>query len=221
VVPYADVAGYNKPCRTVGGDYYDFFEYPNGRVALVLGDVSGKGMPASLMMMQFQARVQQVMGDEPQELASAMNRLNKATCSNCPSNRFITFFLCVLDPATGEVTYANAGHNPPFLVRHSGDVEMIEGGGPVLGILSMATYGKYTTHLDPGDVLVLYSDGVTEATNPCEEEFGEDRFAAVLRENRGRSAQEILSAVTAALQEWAAGSPAADDITLIVAKRTS
>ena len=214
----AELAGYNAACRTVGGDYYDFFSYPNGRVAMVLGDVSGKGMPASLMMMGLQARVQ-VLADEPQNLAAVMNRLNKITCKNCPSNRFITFFFCVLDPATGELGYCSAGHNPPVIVRAGGGVDYLDGGGPPLGILSMANYSEYRAKVEPGDTLAIYSDGVTEATNSENEEFGDERFATVLTANRQRSAPEIVAAVNQALTEFAAGSPQADDITLIVARR--
>jgi sigma-B regulation protein RsbU (phosphoserine phosphatase) len=217
-VPGADLAGYNAACRTVGGDYYDFFAYPNGRVAMVLGDVSGKGLPASLMMMGLQARVQ-VLADEPQNLAAVINLLNKITCRNCPSNKFITFFFCVLDPATGELAYCNAGHNPPVIVRANGTVEYLDGGGPVLGILSIAIYSDYRAKLEPGDVLAIYSDGVTEANNAKEEEYGDERFAAVLTANRQKTAAEILAAVNQDLAEFAAGSPPADDITLIVARR--
>src|ERR1035437_5767949 len=110
-VPGADLAGFNAACRTVGGDYYDFFPYAGSRVGLALGDVSGKGMPASLMMMALHARVQ-VLAEDPGDLAWFMTRLNKATCAKCPSNRFITFFFSVLDAATGELAFANAGHNP-------------------------------------------------------------------------------------------------------------
>jgi serine phosphatase RsbU (regulator of sigma subunit)/pSer/pThr/pTyr-binding forkhead associated (FHA) protein len=218
VVAGADLAGYNAPCRTVGGDYFDYFTYPNGRVAMVLGDVSGKGMPASLMMMGLQARVQ-VLADEPQNLAAVINRLNKITCQNCPSNRFITFFFCVLDPATGELAYCNAGHNPPVIVRANGTVEYLGGGGPVLGILPAANYSEYRAKLEPGDALAIYSDGVTEATNAKDDEFGDERFAEVLTANRQKSAPEIVAAVNQALTDFAAGSPQADDITLIVARR--
>ena len=214
----ADVAGYNAPCRTVGGDYYDFFTYPNGRLAMVLGDVSGKGMPASLMMMGLQARVQALV-DEPDDLGATMSRINKITCSKCPANRFITFFFCVMDPATGDVFYANAGHNPPFVVRSNGEISMLPGGGPPLGILPSAPYAQEKAKLENGDVLVMYSDGVTEAQNPTEEEFGEDRFSDVLRENRDKSASDIVDAVNQAILVWEAGGHAADDLTLVVAKR--
>src|SRR5664279_962641 len=133
--------------RAVGGDYYEFFPYGDGRVGLALGDVSGKGMPASLMMMALHARVQ-VLAEDPGNLAAFMTRLNKATCAKCPANRFITFFFCVLDTATGELAFANAGHNPPILVRASGESQMLEGGGPVLGILPVAPYSQQRAHLD-------------------------------------------------------------------------
>src|ERR1017187_5419776 len=214
----AALAGFNAACRTVGGDYYDFFPFPDGRIAMALGDVSGKGMPASLMMMALHARVQ-VLAEDPGNLAAFMTRLNKATCAQCPSNRFITFFFCVLDPATGELTFANAGHNPPILVRASGEAQMLEGGGPVLGILPAASYGEQRVHLDPGDMLVLYSDGVTEANNAAYDEYGEGRFIEVLKRYREAPATAIVEAVTCDLAEFAAGAPQADDITLVVAKR--
>ena len=217
-VPGADLAGFNMACRTVGGDYYDFFTYPDGRVALALGDVSGKGMPASLMMMALHARVQ-VLAEDPGNLAHFMTRINKATCAKCPSNRFITFFFSVLNAVTGELAYANAGHNPPILVRANGDAEMLEGGGPVLGVLSIAPYSEMHAQLDHGDMLVLYSDGVTEANNPAYEEFDEERFIEVLKTHRTLPAAEIVQAVIQAVTGFAAGAPQADDITLLVAKR--
>jgi sigma-B regulation protein RsbU (phosphoserine phosphatase) len=202
----------------VGGDYYDFFPYPGDRVGLALGDVSGKGMPASLMMMALHARVQ-VLAEDPGDLATFMTRLNKATCANCPSNRFITFFFCILDASSGTVAFANAGHNPPIVIRASGESELLEGGGPVLGILPIAPYGELHTHLEHGDMLVLYSDGVTEATNLAYDQFDEERFIEVLKRHRTEPAAAVVQAVTQALAEFAAGAPQADDITLVVAKR--
>ncbi|HSU65770.1 MAG TPA: SpoIIE family protein phosphatase [Tepidisphaeraceae bacterium] len=214
----ADLAGFNAACRTVGGDYYDFFTYSDGRVGLALGDVSGKGMPASLMMMALHARVQ-VLAEDPTDLGGFMSRLNKATCAKCPSNRFITFFFSVLDAATGDLRFANAGHNPPIIMRASGKAQMLEGGGPVLGILSIAPYSEQQERLEEGDMLVVYSDGVTEATNEAYDEFGEDKLIEVLRKHRNEPAPNIVKAVTHALTEFAAGAPQADDITLVVAKR--
>src|SRR5436190_9560061 len=200
----ADLAGFNAACRTVGGDYYDFFTYADGSVALALGDVSGKGMPASLMMMALQARVQ-VLAEDPSDLGAFMMRLNKATCAKCPSNRFITFFFSALDAATGDLRFANAGHNPPILLRASGEAQMLEGGGPVLGILAVAPYSEQRERLEQGDMLVIYSDGVTEATNHEYEEFGEDKLIDVLRKHRDEPATKIVEAVTKSLTEFAAG----------------
>src|SRR5712692_3888593 len=124
-VPGIDLAGYNAACRTVGGDYYDFLTYPDGRVAMLVADVAGKGMPAALLMSQLQARVH-VLFDDPTELAALVTRLNRIITTNCPANRFISFFIGVLDPKTDELTYVNAGHNPPLLVRVDGTVEKLE-----------------------------------------------------------------------------------------------
>lgn len=213
-----DIAGHNAPCRTVGGDYYDFFPYGESRVAMVLGDVSGKGMPASLLMMGLQARVQ-VLIEEPKDLAQVMTRLNRITSANCPSNRFITFFLCILDGDTGDLTFCNAGHNPPIVVRASGECEQLKGGGPVLGILPMIEYSEHKVKLAPGDCVVIYSDGVTEAADTHSEEFETDRLGEAVARHRTEPARMIVQHVNQAVAEFTAGAPQSDDITLIVAKR--
>ena len=216
-VPGLDLAGHNAACRTVGGDYFDFFAYPNGRVAMALGDVSGKGMPASLLMMGLQARVQ-MMIDEPASLAAALTRINRITSANCPRNKFISFFMCVLDPGSGELTYANAGHNPPVIVRTDGSFELLQGGGPVLGILGAIEYQQYKVQVNKGDIFSIYSDGVTEAATPNDEEFEVENLAKILAANANKSAREMIEEVNKALVAWTAGAPPADDITLIVAR---
>jgi phosphoserine phosphatase RsbU/P len=216
-VPGLDLAGVNTPCRTVGGDYYGFFPYSNGRVALALGDVSGKGMPAALMVMAFEARLR-VLAEDPGSAASLVQRLNKVTCANCPSNRFITFFFGILDRAKGELSFANAGHNPPIVVRSSGVIEMLEGGGPVLGVLDIAPYKEDLTKFTPGDLLVIYSDGVTEANNTADEEYGETRLIEELTKHRNESADTIVKAVMDSVAQFSLGAPQADDITVVVAK---
>lgn len=217
-LPGLDLAGHNAPCRTVGGDYYDFFPYPNGRVAMVLGDVSGKGMPASLLMMSLQARVQ-VLIEEPENLAAVMTRLNRLTATTCPSNRFITFFMCLLDGGTGELIFANAGHNPPLIVRANGKAEWLEAGGCPLGIMAAMKYDEARNQLDPGDVLVVFSDGVTDANDPQEKEFGEERLATAVRDHRTESSAAILEAVNRAIADWTQGTPLPDDLTLLIARR--
>ncbi len=215
-----DLAGYNAPCRTVGGDYYDFFPYGPGRIAMAVGDVSGKGMPASLLMMGLQARVQ-VLIEEPKSLADVMTRLNRITSTNCPANRFISLFFCILDGDTGDLTFANAGHNPPLILRANGENEQLSGGGPVLGITPSTEYRQYVSHLDEGDTLLIYSDGITEEINSAGVEFGVGGLARVASGRRTDSAATIVSEVNQALLAWTGGAPPADDMTLIVARRVA
>lgn len=219
IVEGLDLAGSTAACRTVGGDYYDYLTFPDGEVAALVGDVAGKGMPASLLMSSLQARVQ-VLFEECDNLAARVTRLNKAIAANCPDNRFITFFICVINPKTGEVTYTNAGHNPPLLVRAAGGVDKLGTGGIILGIMPRFPYQQATVTMQPGDVLVLYSDGVTEAAKiDVDEEFGEDRLAELVRAHASEPAEAIVKAVIAEVAKFTSGAPAADDITVVVAKR--
>ena len=201
----------------MGGDYFGFFPYPDGSVALVLGDVSGKGMPASLMMMGLQARAE-VLLREPGPISAALTRLNRLTAQHCPAGKFITLFLCCLNPQTGVLTYANAGHNPPVIIRGDGTVEHLTEGGPVLGIMPEISYGQFQTKLSSGDLLALYSDGVTEAATPADEEFETENLIATMRAHKGESAGEMIDAVTEAVAKWPEGAPPADDITLVIAR---
>lgn len=218
-----DLAGFHAPCRTVGGDYYDFFEMLDGRALSVVGDVAGKGMPAALLMANLQARVQ-LLAEECRSITCVVSKLNRALSLHCPSNRFITFFACALNPADGEVTYCNAGHNPPFLIRASGEAEVLREGGIILGIRPAEIYEEHHAHLDCGDMLVLYSDGVTEATEAGKgeagEDFGMERLAGVLSQNRGLSAHRVIDAVRDAVRAYSGGVATDDDLTLVVIKRT-
>ncbi len=216
-----DLAGYNSPCRTVGGDYYDFITYEDGRVAILVADVAGKGMPAAMLMSNLQARVQ-VLFEDPSNLAGLITRLNRIIASNCPKNRFISLFVGIYDPATGDMTYCNAGHNPPLLVRCEGRVEELESTGIILGILPKALYEQRICHLNVGDGVVMFSDGVTEACGPdSDDQFGEDRLARILAENGCGTAKEVCDAVQRQLAEWMGSAPPADDITFVVARRTA
>lgn len=216
-IPGLDIAGKTTACHTVGGDYFDYIEFPDGRVAILVGDVAGKGLPASLLMTSLQARVQ-VLFEEADDLARKITRLNKTICFNCPDNRFITFFMTVANPATGELVYTNAGHNPPLLIRAAGGVDKLRGGGLILGVVPEAPYKETSIRLEPGDVLVLFSDGVTEAPNLKDEDFGEERLEKLVTSLRDRPALEIVEAIEAAVQEFTDGAPAADDITVVVAR---
>jgi serine phosphatase RsbU (regulator of sigma subunit) len=175
-------------------------------------------MPAALLMMSLQARVQ-VLAQEPDSPASLVERLNRILTTTSSNNRFVSFFFSLLDPSTGEVVYSNAGHNPPILLRSDGSTQRLEGGGPVLGILPEACYEEQRIFMQSGDVALLYSDGVTEANDPQGEEFGETRLVELLRNARQQPADKILNTITQAVHDWMAGAPAADDITLVVVRR--
>lgn len=217
-VPGLELAGHNAPCRTVGGDYYDFVPYADGRWGLVVGDVAGKGMSAALLMTGLQARVQ-LLVEDGESLAEVMSRLDRSIASRCPQNRFITLFVFVIDPETGQAVYCNAGHNPAFIVRASGRIDPLTSMGTVLGILPELGYVEKEESLQPGDLIAIYSDGVTEAMNAEEEEFGEERLGRTLVENRERPAAEIVCAVNEALTEWTGEGSPDDDVTLVVARR--
>jgi len=216
-LPGLELAGYNAACRTVGGDYYDFLPYADNRVGVVIGDVAGKGMPAALMMTSLQAKVQ-ALAETPGDPGVIVGRLNRSLVGTCPANRFITFFFAIIDASNGDIAFCNAGHNPPFLVRAGGGIERLEGGGPVLGILPAMTYQRRDCHMEPGDLLVLYSDGVTEAANLEGEEF-EDRLPELAVRLRDHSASEVVQAIHEAVRDWIAGQPPADDVTVVVARR--
>jgi sigma-B regulation protein RsbU (phosphoserine phosphatase) len=215
-----DVAGHNAPCLTVGGDYYDFIKYPDDQLGLVLGDVAGKGMAAAMLMSNLQARVQ-LLTEQPGELAPMISRLDRSISVSCPANRFITLFMCVIDPLDGTTRYCNAGHNPPILVRADGSAESLTAAGTVLGMLPQLGYEEHRTTLAPGDLIAIYSDGVTEAADSEDEEFGEARLSALLIRLREQPAATIIAAVMEAVAEWSPGAIGADDITVVVARRVA
>jgi sigma-B regulation protein RsbU (phosphoserine phosphatase) len=218
-IPGLELAGYNAPSRSVGGDYYDFLALPDGSLGCVLADVAGKGLAAALVMMNLQARVQVLSQTQP-EPAAFMTTLHRVVQTSCPDDRFITVFYCVLDAATGRVQYANAGHNPPILVRANGTVEWLTEGGPILGVLTGIEYGAFEAALGIGDALVLYSDGLTDAASPEGEPFGEARLAAALTTHRHNGARELLDTLQGRVTEWSNGTPPVDDLTVVVVKKT-
>jgi serine phosphatase RsbU (regulator of sigma subunit) len=152
-------------------------------------------------------------------LSETISAVNKYLAENIPSNRFVTLFYAELDPQTGTLSFINAGHNPPLIVHSAGTVENLSSGGLPLGIMTNASYREGRTQLQPGDVLVIYSDGVSEAVNPQGEEFGAPRLHSVVGLNIERSAAGIRDRIESALTKFAQGTPAADDITLVIVKR--
>jgi len=220
VLPGYEFWGSSTPCRAVGGDYFDYIPLAGGRMAVLIADVAGKGLAAALLMTSLQARVH-LLAEEDQDLGSFVTRLNRSVAASCPGNRFVTFFLAAIEPSTGQVSYANAGHNAPMLLRRNGKLELLSEGGPVLGILKQMRYSGVLTILDPGDLLCLYSDGVTEAVNPAGDEYGEDRLENALRASAHLgSAFEIQRAILRDVAAFTGAAPANDDLTLVIVRRS-
>lgn len=215
-----DLAGFNAPCRAVGGDYYDYLPYPDGRMGVLIGDVSGKGLGAALLMSGVQARSHVIFGSRS-SLNEEVDHLNRSISAKFPKNCFVTFFIALVDPASERMHFCNAGHNAPVLLRADGQVELLEATGMPLGISRFATYDLGTQTLCPGDMLVLYSDGITEACGlNGDEEFGQDRLVETLQRLQGQPALTVIEEVRNAVQAFTGGNTA-DDVTLVVARRVA
>lgn len=217
VFPGFDLAGLNLCCRTVGGDYFDFVPYHDGRLGLALGDVSGKGMPAALLMSSLQARVQMLRETMP-EPDKAVATINRNISERCPSGKFITFFFGLLNH-NGELEYSNAGHNYPLVLRANGQLEELRGNGLVMGLFANVLYPLKSARLEPGDLLALFSDGVTEAEDVYEVEFGEDGLANFLKEHRHLSCQSLVGKLVEHVRAWRGGQSFTDDFTVLLVKR--
>jgi serine phosphatase RsbU (regulator of sigma subunit) len=214
-----EIAGVNLPCHTVGGDYYDYLPYSDGRLAIVVGDVAGKGLAAALMMSSLQARVHMLAESSP-DPAAALTILNRNVAKRCPLGRFITFFYGVLNPATGSLQYANAGHNHPLLLHADGSFEELAGHAMVMGILPDVRYQPYEVNMVPGDMLALFSDGVTESRTPDKsQEFGEKRLAAFLAAHQAESPQQIIDELISYVRDWSGKVAFGDDFTMVIVKR--
>ena len=213
-----DLAAANRPSREVGGDYYDVMPLEGGRLLLAIADVTGKGVPASLLMANLQAALHALIPADL-TLEEATVRINHVVCDNTDPATFITFFHGIYHPADRRFTYVNAGHNPPLRVRPEGQVEELEAGGLLLGVMRSAPYEHGTLQLEAGDVVALFTDGVTEAMSADDEEYSEERLRACLKKHRGASAQSILDAVREEIRLFT-GDPAflSDDLTMIVLK---
>ncbi|MBP7340717.1 MAG: SpoIIE family protein phosphatase [Smithellaceae bacterium] len=205
-----------EPARVVGGDLYDFYFAGGNRFFFMIGDVSGKGIPAALFMAVTRTVMKTRMQPVDRGLGRIISDVNRTLCEGNDASMFVTAFCGLLDITTGEVTYVNAGHNPPALVKADGAVALLSVTAHVpLGIVEGMAYGEGTLHLDSGDTLVLYTDGVTEATNREKAFFTEKRFLEVLEGAQRLSAQGIVEKTIAAVHAFAAGASPADDITLL------
>jgi len=207
------IAGAWQPARMVGGDYYDVFQLGERELALVVADVSGKGVPAALLMSNLQATVKAYATVEPFP-KDLCGKVNRALCKSIPSGKFITFFYAALDSARRRLTYTNAGHNPPLVARQDGSCLKLETGGTVLGMFADGSYEQASIDLLPGDRLVMFTDGITEATDSNGEEFGEERLIAILRAHPAPSAADLCDAIMRDVTQFCR-EDFADDATLL------
>ena len=204
------------PATTMGGDFYDFIELPDGQIGLVIADVSGHGVPAAFFMAVARTNLRElaVRHTDPGE---CLAQTNEALCTQNPLDLFVTIFYCMLEPKTGVLRYANGGHNPPYVRRAHGPVEALSGpGGLVLGVMSGARYATHTLQLLPGDRLVLYTDGVTEAFNPAAEAYGTQRLIDEVHVHGGGTPAALVERICQSITTFAGNAPQSDDITLTV-----
>jgi sigma-B regulation protein RsbU (phosphoserine phosphatase) len=224
VVAGVDLAGHCRPALGVGGDYYDMIELENGHLALAIGDVSGKGIAAALLMAGLRASLRGMMDGALLEggrhdLARLVRKLNRLIYESSAVNRYATFFLAIYDPATRGLRYVNAGHNPPLWIRNTLEnrkTMRLEACGPVIGLLKDVSYEEQSLQLEPGDLLLGYTDGISEAMTAADEEWGEERMQAAAEAVRDLPAKDILDALFRAADDFTDGAPQHDDMTLLV-----
>ena len=217
VVEGFDISAYNFSTEEVSGDYYDFVSIYEDQLGLVIADVSGKGVPAALLMAFLRASLRAAIntGYAPNV---AMSKVNYLLWETIERNQFVTAFYGVLDATNRTLAFSNAGHNPPLMLDREGGVRFIERGGLPLGMFKDARYYEYYLPIEPGQILVLYTDGVTEALSPEGTEYGRDRLARTVREGQHLSARDLIDFIYADILAWTDGHGASDDVTFVVVK---
>ena len=215
VVEGLDLAGFCRPAAGIGGDYYDFIARDGERaVGLAIGDIAGKGIPAALLMAGLQAALRGQALDAGRDLTRVMSNVNRLIFESSPPNRYATFFYG--ERRGDAIAYVNAGHNAPMLMRRDGTIERLDRGGPVIGLMDIAVFEEGSIDVRPGDILLGYTDGVSECMSPKDEEWGEERLMAVLRSCASMRAAEIVARVMSEADAFANGAKQHDDMTLIV-----
>ncbi len=207
------------PATTMGGDFYDFIELPDGRIGVVIADVSGKGVPAAFFMAVARTNLRDLAAHHA-DPGACLAETNEVLCAQNPLDLFVTVFYCVLHPRTGVLRYANGGHNPPYVRRADGSVQALDGaGGLALGVMPGVVFPNHTTRLLPGDRLVLYTDGVTEAFNAADEAYGVERLLAEVQAHGEGAATALVERICRSVTSFAGSAPQSDDITLTVLTR--
>ena len=219
-IPGFSFAAYLESSRSVGGDLYDFTLLADGRLLFLVADVSGKGMGAALLMSNILASFRVLYDQEPFDLLGVVGKVSSQLFGHSDPGDFATLFIGVIDPASSELTYVNAGHNPPLLVRKDGSVELLEASGTMIGAFDMNTWSEAKGHFDEGDLLFVFSDGVPEAEGP-DGQFGDDRTESSVVAVRDKSPKEVMRAIREDMAAFIQGAAQSDDITMLVVKRDS
>jgi serine phosphatase RsbU (regulator of sigma subunit) len=215
-----DMTAVSFPCREIGGDYYDFIQRKRDeRLVIAVGDVSGKGTGAALLMSSLHAAVR-AQSQTRSSIGEVVGEINQYIYENSPPNKFLTLLYGELDPATGTLSYSNAGHNTPLLVRRTGELVRLDKGGLPIGLMPGTGYSEGVESFGSGDVLVIYSDGITESINEIDEEFGEARLIEVVKNNLNRSASSIRDRIDESLSRFVGTAAPIDDMTLMIIKKT-
>ena len=215
--PGFDCVGFNRACFEVGGDYFDFMAMGSETFAVTVADVSGKGASAALLMASCKSMLTALV-DTGTPLLERVSRLNRYVRENSTANKFVTFFHAEVDGAKGVLRYCNAGHNPPLLLEPSGEVRGLEPTGPVLGLLELP-YAVVEVPFEPGALLVAFSDGVTEAENPAQEEFSEERLAELVAGSGGQAPEDVRDHILTEVSRFVGPGAQQDDVTLVLVKR--
>jgi len=213
-----DISGSSKACREVGGDFYDFIPIRADRLALVIADVSGTGIPAAFLMANVTGSLHTAI-PVSENLSALAAMLNGLVHGSTDSHSFVSFFMAVLDRESGDLTYVNAGHNPPLIVESGGNVRALGSTGFCLGMFTSAAFEMKTARLEPGEILCLFTDGIIECRNAGKEEFGEERLAATLRKAAALPAREIIARVYEDVSNFGDCAEPGDDMTIVVVKR--
>jgi len=210
--------GYYKPSRYVSGDYYDFFSTKDGKIYFVVADVAGKGLPSSLIVASMQAFLYAGMHNK-RPIKNFISELNNYLIEKLILEKFVTFFIGVLDPRHGSIRYINAGHNPPYIIKRNRKIVALNRGGPILGMFENAAYKLGRSTLSSGDFLALFTDGVVEAFNEFEEEFSEERLIDTIIREQTKPLKEVVSSILGELKDFCGERPFMDDLTLLLIKK--
>ena len=217
-IPGLDYAGACRPALGVGGDYYDFLPISNGGLGIAIGDISGKGIPAALLMATLRAFLRGQAIDHETDLSAVIVNLNRLVFESSAQNRYATFFLGTYDSSSRVLRYVNAGHNAPMVIRAGNEVLRLEAGGSVVGLMPGGVWEPGEVRLERGDLLVAFTDGVSEAMNDADDEWGEERLIEAARAMPAAATRAILDHIVRSADEFVAGTPQYDDMTLIVAR---